>query len=80
MTATASYTVFCDTCTDSETPNMDLGNETAAEARAEATYHGFLTAQPGGRDYCSDCVGNGKARADQTRLRAARKALRRTRK
>lgn len=76
MSAIPSYTVICNGC-DADTPNGDLGNRTATEARDEATYQGWMVAQPGGKDYCPSCVQNGTAAAQNKRERARQKASRR---
>ncbi len=75
MSGIVSITLVCDGYPDgrrcqSETPNMDLGSRTVAEARAEALAHGWRVSQPGGKDYCPDCAADGTMKANNARERA----------
>ena len=74
MSAIPSYTVICDgPICDSDTPNSDLGNMTAAAARREAARQGWKTGE-GGTDWCPGCQEDGAMRAELIRHRAAKKA------
>lgn len=73
MSAVPSFTVFCDGDCGVGTPNADLGNRTAAEARREAHYHGWVT-RAGGTDWCEDCQEDGTMRSALTRAALERRA------